>query len=156
MTPAALFAVDPAGLGGVVLRGLPGPARDRWLAELRAALPEAAPWRRVPLHVTADRLLGAIDLAATLQSGRRVAQVGVLAQADGGVLVLASAERLGLGTAARIAAALDCREVVTERDGLALRSEARIGVIALHEGDADEPLPQAFGDRLALDVRPDT
>jgi magnesium chelatase subunit D len=28
---AALFAVDPAGLGGVVVRGGPGPAVDRWL-----------------------------------------------------------------------------------------------------------------------------
>src|SRR3954462_12439573 len=150
MTPAALFAGDPAGLGGIVLRGLPGPARDRWLAELRAALPQAAPWRRVPLHVTADRLLGGIDLAATLQAGRRVAQRGVLAQADGGVLVLASAERLAPGTASSIAATLDSGEVVTERDGLALRGPARIGVIALDEGDADEKLPQALRDRLAF------
>ena len=37
-TVAALFAVDPAGTGGVALRALAGPVRDRWLivAYLRA------------------------------------------------------------------------------------------------------------------------
>ena len=32
LSAAALFAVDPVGLGGVALHALPGPARDGWLA----------------------------------------------------------------------------------------------------------------------------
>ena len=62
---AALFAVDPAGTGGVAVQGLPGPVRDRWLAVLRDRLPKSAPVRRVPLHVPDGRLLGGLDLAAT-------------------------------------------------------------------------------------------
>ena len=36
---ASLFAVDPAGLGGVSLRASAGPVRDRWIALLRGVLP---------------------------------------------------------------------------------------------------------------------
>ena len=63
---AALLAVDPAGLGGVVLRAHVGPLRDEWLGILRDLLPEAAPVIRVPLSVTDDRLLGGLDLGAAL------------------------------------------------------------------------------------------
>ena len=79
---AALLAVDPAGAGGVVLRALPGPVRDRWLELLRDLLPPSSPWRRVPSHVSDDRLLGGLDLAATLESGRPVASRGILAEAQ--------------------------------------------------------------------------
>jgi len=37
---AALFAVDPAGLGGIALRGLPGPVRDRWLQQCGIYCPQ--------------------------------------------------------------------------------------------------------------------
>ena len=38
-TAAQLFAVDPVGTGGVLVRSRAGPVRERWLAMLRAALP---------------------------------------------------------------------------------------------------------------------
>jgi magnesium chelatase subunit D len=109
---AALFAIDPAGLGGVVLRCDPGYSRDEWLALLKRLLPVQTPWRRVPLNIQDAALLGGIDLAAPLQSGSPVAQQGVLAQADGGVVVLAMAERQSQGLAARLAGVLDTRAVV--------------------------------------------
>ncbi|ULO25314.1 magnesium chelatase subunit D [Methylocystis sp. SB2] len=147
---AALFAVDPAG-SGVSLRAPPGPARDAWVALLRDYLPSGAPMRRAPLSISDDRLLGGLDLAATLRAGRPVAETGLLAQADGGVLVLTMAERLGGATAARIAAALDCGEIELARDGLSARQHARIGVVALDEGhDDDERPPAALLDRLAF------
>jgi magnesium chelatase subunit D len=149
----ALFAVDPVGTGGVILRGLPGPVRERWLALLRELLPPSAPVRRIPLHIGDSRLLGGLDLTATLHAGRPIAERGVLAEADGGVVILPMAERLAPGTAARLAAVLDAGEVAMERDGLALRSPARLGVIALDEGLAeDERLPAVLRDRLAFPV----
>ena len=151
MTPAALFAVDPVGLGGVVLRVRPGPARDAWLAELRSLLPAGAPVRRVPIHIAEGRLLGGLDLAATLAAGRPMLERGVLAEADGGVVVLAMAERISAGTAARIAAVLDAGEVATQRDGLERRSPAAIGIVAFDEGlTPDETLPPSLQDRLAF------
>jgi magnesium chelatase subunit D len=90
----ALFAVDPVGLGGVVLRAGAGPVRDQWLTLLRDSLPESVSIHRVPLHAGDERLLGGLDLAATLSAGRPVARSGLLAEADGGVLILAMAERI--------------------------------------------------------------
>ncbi|MBL6455679.1 magnesium chelatase subunit D [Belnapia sp. T6] len=148
---AALLAIDPAGLGGAALRAPPGPVREAWLALLRSLLPPAMPWRRLPLGIADSRLLGGLDLAATLRAGRPVAERGILAEADGGVLLLAMAERLEPGTAARLAAALDTGEVAAERDGLALRAPARLALVALDEGIApEEAPPAALLDRLAL------
>jgi magnesium chelatase subunit D len=148
---AALFAVDPAGLGGVALRAAAGPVRDQWLALLRHLLPAGTPQRRIPLNTTDASLLGGLDLAATLQRGRPVAQAGVLAQADGGIALLAMAERVPVGVAARLATVLDTQEVVAERDGLAIRQPARLGVVALDEGmDDGEQMPAALLDRMAF------
>ncbi|MEY4266715.1 MAG: hypothetical protein RIS90_1250, partial [Pseudomonadota bacterium] len=148
---AALFAVDPVGLGGVALRARAGAARERWLALLKQLLPADRPLRRVPLKSGDTAVLGGLDLAATLQAGRPVAHQGLLAQADGGVVVLAMAERISPATAARLAGVLDQGEVVLERDGLALRRPARLGMVALDEGDTDdEQLPAALHDRLAF------
>lgn len=142
---AALFAIAPAVLGGVRLRAAPGPARDAWLQRLVQLLP-AVPLRRIPPTLPDERLLGGLDLAATLAAGRPIAERGVLAAADGGVLVLAMAERLPPGTAARIVAALDRGEV----QGYGGNEPARVGIVALDEGLEDEAPPAALLDRLAF------
>lgn len=150
LAAARLFAVDPTGLGAV-LRSRPGPLRDRWLAEMRALAPPGTPWRRVPLGIADSRLLGGLDLAATLRLGAPVAERGVLAEADGGVVLLAMAERLPPATAARLAAVLDAGRVTVARDGFSLDHPARLGVLALDEGiEPDERPPAALLDRLAL------
>ncbi len=143
---ARLFAVDPAGTG-VVLRAAAGMARDAWLAALRAIMP-GVPWRRVPLGIPDGRLLGGLDLAATLAAGRPVAERGVLAEADGGVVLLAMAERLPAGVAARLTAVLDQGAVQT-RDGPA---PTRFGIVALDEGIEDERAAPALLDRLAFHI----
>ena len=94
---AALFAVDPAGLGGILVRGPAGPAREDFLRALLDLLPAGAPVRRAPVSIADDRLLGGLDLAATLAAGRPVGSRGVLAEADGGVLILPMAERVAIG-----------------------------------------------------------
>ena len=148
---ATLLAVDPQGLGGIVLRAGAGPVRDRWTKLLHGLLPAATPWRRMPAHIADERLLGGLDLAATLQAGKPVAQRGLLAECDGGLLLLPMAERIGADTAARLARALDDGEVGTERDGIAQRWPARVAVVAYDEGRDDDPaLPVALSDRLAF------
>jgi magnesium chelatase subunit D len=149
---AALFAVDAVGTTGVTVRARPGPVRDQWLALVRELLPVSSPMRRVPHHVSDGRLLGGLDLAATLQAGRPVAERGVLEDVDGGVLVLPTAERLPAAMAARIGAVIDSREVVLERDGLAKRMHSSFGVILLDEGIDDERPPPGLIDRLAFQV----
>ena len=151
MDVLGLFAVDPHGLGGVLLRARAGPVRDRWLQGLREALPEAAPVRRVPLQIGDGRLLGGLDLAATLSAGRPVAERGLLAEVDGGVALVAMAERIGPGVAAKIAAALDHGEVRIERDGFSTLMPTRFGVVALDERAHDEEaVPAALAERLGF------
>lgn len=153
---AALIAVDPVGLGGVALIAQHGPVRERWIALLRSLLPPGTPVRRVPLHVRDDRLIGGLDLSATLQSGRPVAQTGLMVEADGGLLMLVMAERVSESTAARLCAALDTGEVALARDGLSELHPARFGVIALDEridddrASNDERLPARLLERLAF------
>lgn len=144
---ALLLALDPVGIGGVVLRARAGPVRDRWLALLRAVLPAEAPVRQVPAGIGDARLLGGLDLAGTLAAGRKVAERGVLAAADGGIVLIGMAERLPAATAARIAQVLDSGEVVSPT-GI---DRARIGVVAFDESVEDEAAPPAaLLDRLAI------
>jgi magnesium chelatase subunit D len=150
---AALLAVDPCGLGGVWVRAGAGPVRDRWTAQLLHLLPPETPTRRLPTQIADDRLLGGLDLAATLHAGSPVAQRGLLAEADGGLVLVPMAERMGAGTAARLAAVLDERAVGFERDGVSRRWPSRLAVVALDEGQGDDPPPPAsLTDRLALRV----
>jgi magnesium chelatase subunit D len=148
----ALFATDPFGLGGLVLRAGPGPARDTICAWVRALLPPEAPVVRVPLHVTVDRLLGGLSLADTLRTGRLVTDTGLLAAANGGAVVVAMAERLEPHVTSHLCAALDRGELALERDGLTGAMACRLGVVALDEGLGDERPPAALRDRLALHV----
>lgn len=146
---ARLCAIDP-GLGGLILRGGDG-MRDEVIAELRDAMPEGAPSRRMPPHIDDGRLLGGIDLAATLALGRTVSRTGLLAEADGGVLVVPMAERLSDALAGRLAAVIDTGELLVERDGATLRAPARFVTVALDDGvEPDERTPAALAERLAF------
>ncbi|MCU7369870.1 magnesium chelatase subunit D [Paucibacter sp. O1-1] len=137
-----LLAVDPQGLGGLCLRGPAGPARDALLASLRRLLPPEAPWRRLPLQIDDERLLGGLDLGLSLAAGRPVAQAGLLAEADGGVLLLAMAERCDVGLAAKLASALE-------------QGASRFCIVALDEGQStEEQVPASLLERLALIASP--
>jgi len=150
---AALYAVDPAGLGGIALKAHAGPVRDTWMSLLQGLLPPDAPFRKIPVQISDGRLLGGLDLAATLQAGRPIAERGVLAACDGGTVILPSAERRDGLVIARIAAAMDRGLVAVERDGFTSVSPARFGVIALDESvDDDERPSAALLDRLAFHI----
>jgi magnesium chelatase subunit D len=147
---ARLFARDPFGTG-IHVQAAAGPVRDRFLGMLRAMMPVEAPWRRCPATIADDRLLGGLDLGITLATGRAVVARGLLAEADGGIVVIGSAERLSAGTAARLGAMLDQGEVVAERDGFTIRHSAQVGLVLLDEG-VDEGLPPGLRDRIAFRI----
>jgi magnesium chelatase subunit D len=147
----SLLAIDPAGLGGLNLRAAAGPVRDAWLAALREGLAPGTPVRRVPAATSEQRLLGGLDLAATLAAGRPVVERGLLAEADGGVLVLAMAERMPAASASYIAQALDTGVVQIERDGLSAAIPTRVAFVCLDEGIGDEEgTPTKLLDRAAF------
>lgn len=135
---ARLLAVAPRQLRGIQLRG-GGPARDTVLDQLRANFPQDAPWRRLPSTIDDERLLGGIDLAASLAEGRPVLQSGLLAEASGGVLVAPMAERMREGLAGKLAQAMD------------IRDEGRFALALLDDGREPEEQPPAnVLDRIAF------
>ncbi len=148
---AAALAVAPHQLGGVLIRAGAGPVRDAWTDAFRRLWASAAPLRRMPAAIDDDRLLGGLDLAATLAGGHPVAQRGLLAECHDGMLLVPMAERLTAGTAAHLGVALDRGISVAERDGMTLTSPAAFCVLALDESEADDPqVPLALQDRLAF------
>ncbi|MBC8072395.1 MAG: magnesium chelatase ATPase subunit D, partial [Deltaproteobacteria bacterium] len=149
---ATVFAVAPFALGGVVIRGRPGPTRDRLVAWIHAQLPSSAPSFRIPLHIGDDRLLGGIALAETLHSGRVVFERGLLAQCDHGIAIVAMAERIEPRVAAQLCAVLDRGQLAIERDGLSAVVSCESGLIVFDEGVDDERIPDSLRDRLALEV----
>jgi magnesium chelatase subunit D len=109
--------------------------------------------RRVPLHVGDDRLIGGLDIAATMAAGRPVYSPGLLAEANQGVIVLVGAERLAPITATRITAAMDTGAVAVARDGFERTVPSRFAVVALDEGDGgEERMAEGLLDRLALRI----
>jgi magnesium chelatase subunit D len=150
-----LLAIDPIGLGGACLRAAAGPWRHAWLDRLQALLPAGTPLRRLPHGASDSALLGGLDLAATLSRGQPVLQPGLLSQANGGLLLLAMAERASADTAAKLASVLDTRQLHVQRDAMAHSQSVQLGVVALDEGlSDDETLPPALQDRLAFWLQP--
>lgn len=138
--------VDPVGLGGVWLKAGFGPVRQTWLTQLQHL---GLNLQRIPHHIDHERLLGGIDLSVTLAQGRVVEQRGLLAQADGGLVLLQMAEKLSPSTLAMLLQAQDQGQV----QGLSLNSvhPSRFGVVALDESLEDEPgVPLKLKERLAL------
>ena len=143
---AAALSVDPAGLRGIWLRAPHGPVRDQWLAQLALLHPGL---KKLPGHADSERLLGGLDLGATLNTGRAIYQAGLLLQTTPTVLLLPMAERLPDDTAAILGQVLDQGQVTLGSSGMT--QDSFIGVAALDEALDDEPpLASGLQERLGL------
>ena len=104
---ARLFLIAPQLFGGLTLRGA-APARDALVAALGDAFASSGkPFRRLPGHIDDERLLGGIDIASSLASGKTVEQSGILQECAGGAVVVPMAERVEPGVAGRLAQQAD-------------------------------------------------
>ena len=128
---ARLFTLAPHTFKGMTLRGS-SPAREALVAGLAGAIP----LRRLPGHVDDERLLGGIDLAASLAAGRPVRQTGLIEEARGSALIAGMAERMDGSIAGRLAQALDDGETA-----LVLLDDA---------AEPEEAPPASLTERLAF------
>lgn len=131
---ARLLSINPAGLGGVWIRARSGEVRDRYLNAIAHSTDR--PITHIHPNIDNDALLGGLDVATTLATGKPSYHDGLLRPQT--LLKLAMAERAQPDLSAKLCLALD------RVDGL--------GLIALDEGIDDEALPQNLADRLAFHV----
>jgi magnesium chelatase subunit D len=122
-----LFVRWPAAFGGIILRG-DGPVRDAMVAFAKETIGRHAPVVKIPASVDGDRLLGGLDLSATLAAGRGVMREGLLAGAAGGAVILPMAERVAPNVAAHVAQAMEGGD---------------LAVILLDDGHEPDELPPA-------------
>ena len=146
---AALIALIGETLGGVHLRSPPGPVRDYWLERVEN-LSNQDPIRKIPANIPEGRLLGGIDLGATLQHGKPIAETGMLGECHGHIVIAAMAERLPRNTVHHLCTALDHGAITLARDGIEAETPARIALIATDEGTGDESAHAALVDRLGI------
>jgi magnesium chelatase subunit I len=139
--------------------------RDAWCSECRARAQQGAlkdravpvPVVDMPLGVTEDRVVGALDLERALAAGVKAFEPGLLARANRGFLYIDEVNLLEDHLVDLLIDVAASGENLVEREGLSVRHPARFVLIGSgnpEEGELRPQLLDRFG--LSVDIRTPT
>jgi len=144
--------VDPT-LRGVLLSGGIGTGKTALMRSfggfVRRHVDPASPFIQVPVGVGDDRLIGGIDLDATLAGGARRSRRGLIAEANGGFLFaddLPLLDDLALGA---IAGALEGESIICEREGISSCEPSRFVLLATMV-PSERSMPEWAADKVGF------
>ncbi|MGB1252829.1 MAG: ATP-binding protein [Candidatus Promineifilaceae bacterium] len=126
---------------------------DLWPHQVRNTTSRPAPLVNLPLGVTEDRVLGAIDFERAIQKGEKHFQPGLLAQAHQGVLYI---DEVNLLADHVVDVLLDVAATginLVEREGVSVSHPAKfilVGTMNPEEGELRPQLLDRFG--LAVEI----
>lgn len=141
---------------GIRIKAHAGPVREALMQRLEAIVSKTV-FHKMPIGIDEQKLLGGLDLSATLDSGKKIAEKGLLARCDNEMLILPMANLIASEVISQITSAMDYGHVKLERDGFSKRENARFGLVVFDESDeGDPPFCEALSDRLMfhLDLTP--
>jgi Mg-chelatase subunit ChlI len=149
-------AIDPR-IGGTLLLGHRGCAKStlvRTFAELlQAASATPIPFVELPLGATEDRLLGSVNAEALVERQKWEARIGLIEEANGGVLYVDEINLLPDNLADQILDSAASGQHHLEREGITRRIESRyilIGTMNPEEGDLRPQLTDRFAHGIVI------
>lgn len=132
----------------LLIKAYAGPIREAFMQRLEEAVSKTV-FHKIPVGIDEQRLIGGLDLPATLSSGKRVASKGLLAECDDQILVMPMANIIEDDVIAQVTAAMDNGHVKVEREGMSAIDSAQFGLVVFDESDEDEqPISNALKDRI--------
>jgi magnesium chelatase subunit D len=145
----SMLALDSR-LRGVAFSGSVGNGKSSLLTGFTTLVP-GVPVFDLPLSGDQEALLGGLDVEATIGTGKRIFREGLLARANGGILIAESCNLLPEHTVNILMSALDESRVRIERDGESRQIDTRFRLLTSF--DPAEGTPRAhLLDRIGLIV----